>query len=203
MRNGTIAYYDGHAKEFVSRTLHADMRETQERFLEAVGSGGRILDFGCGSGRDSQYFAERGYNVTAIDGSEELCRIASAYTGLHVCCMDFFDFEADSEYDGIWACASLLHVERENLGKLLGMLERAMKAGGVLYISFKEGEFSGMRGGRYFADMTQESMRTLVLSATELREISTWRTVDVREDHAGENWVNGLFRKIRRSHGTV
>jgi len=195
MKNETLAYYEEHAEEFAAHTLQADMRETQELFLKEVGEGGRILDFGCGAGRDSRYFAERGYTVTAIDGSAQLCRIASAYTGLAVQRMDFAEFEAEAQYDGIWACASLLHVKREDLGALLGRLERALTAGGVLYLSFKRGDSGGLRGGRYFTDLTEESLRTLLASATALREIRIWQTEDVREDHAGETWVNGLFRK--------
>ena len=110
--DNTIKYYEEHAEEFAANTINADMEEIRRRFLAYLPERARILDFGCGTGRDTRAFLELAYEVTALDGSESMCRIASDFTGTPVRCMNFLDYTpADGEYyDGIWACASLLHL---------------------------------------------------------------------------------------------
>lgn len=111
--NRTLDYYNENAEAFFQNTACADMRHLYKRFLPLIPAGGRILDLGCGSGRDSRYFIEQGFQVTAADGSEALCRLASRYIGQEVLCMDFRDLAFKNCFDGVWACASLLHVPRE------------------------------------------------------------------------------------------
>lgn len=194
MRDITLDYYNSHAREFADSTKQADMHDEADRFLKEIVPGGHILDLGCGSGRDSKYFLEKGYHVTAVDGSLELCRIASEYIGQDVICRDFFEINEEETYDGIWACASLLHVEKERLPELLQNLHRALKEQGILYVSFKEGASSGMRNGRYFTDMTEDTIKEL-FADSDWREVQVWQSLDVRDNHPGESWVNGVFRK--------
>lgn len=115
----TLQYYNQNAGSFVSGTVHADLTDTLNRFLSRLEPGAAILDFGCGSGRDIKYFLEHGYQVEAIDGSEELCKIASAYTGIPVRQMYFQDLDVREQYDGIWACSSILHLEKTELRSVL------------------------------------------------------------------------------------
>ena len=109
----TIDYYDQNAQEYYERTVDADLAEIREYFLGFLRRDARILDFGCGSGRDAKAFAEAGRTVEALDGSQELCRIASEYLGMDVRNMMFQDFEETEAYDGLWACASILHLTYE------------------------------------------------------------------------------------------
>lgn len=109
----TLDYYNKKASEFVSGTVEEQFNEMQDTFLAYVPTGGKILDFSCGSGRDTKYFLSRGYVVEATDGSEELCNIASEYTGIPVKRMLFHELNSVEEYDGIWACASILHVTKQ------------------------------------------------------------------------------------------
>ena len=88
------------------------MRSARQRFLACLPAGAAILDFGCGSGRDAKAFLELGFSVEASDGSEELCRRASELTGIPVKRMLFSELSAADRYDGIWACASILHLPR-------------------------------------------------------------------------------------------
>ena len=101
--DNTLDYYNKNADEFVQGTLYVDFKQTQDRFLDKLPDGAYILDFGCGSGRDTKYFIDKGYIVDAIDGSEELCKIASDYTGVNVKQMLFEELEETEKYDGIWA----------------------------------------------------------------------------------------------------
>lgn len=146
----TLEYYNSKAKDFVSGTVNVAFNEIQDIFLEYIPVGSKILDFGCGSGRDTKYFLGKGYNVDATDGSEELCKIASEYSGIQVKQMLFEELNAIEEYDGIWACASILHVEKEHLSDVMKRMAIATKKGGVIYTSFKYGDFEGVRDGRFF-----------------------------------------------------
>ena len=115
----TLDYYNQNAQSFASGTVSVDFHETQDRFLKLLDKGSLVLDFGCGSGRDTKYFLEHGYQVDAIDGSKELCKIASEYTGITVKQMLFQELNETEKYDGIWACSSILHRSKEELKTVL------------------------------------------------------------------------------------
>ena len=114
MNNKTINYYNKYTKSFIQTTRSVDFTNIQNKFLSYLPSGASILDFGCGSGRDTKYFLKRNYNVTAIDGSEEICKEASKYTGIKVKQMLFEELNDQNIYDGIWACASILHLSKND-----------------------------------------------------------------------------------------
>ena len=82
IENKTLTYYNTHAQSFTQSTRGVDFTAIQNKFLDKLTAGAFILDFGCGSGRDTRYFLDQGYRVEAIDGSEELCRLAGEYTGI-------------------------------------------------------------------------------------------------------------------------
>ena len=191
----TLQYYDQCSDSFISGTRTADMSDTQSRFCACLPAGGSILDFGCGSGRDTKAFLDLGFSVEATDGSEELCTLASAYTGIKVRQMLFNELNVIERYDGIWACASVLHLPREELSDVIRRMETALKAGGVLYASFKYGTFEGMRNGRYFTDFTEETLKAFWEPVTSMRIFDLWITGDVRPDRKDERWINLLARK--------
>ncbi|MDD3417752.1 MAG: class I SAM-dependent methyltransferase, partial [Lachnospiraceae bacterium] len=137
----TLEYYNKKAHEFVNNTVSVNFTDTQDLFLEYLPENGYILDFGCGSGRDTKYFKEKGYKIEAIDGSEELCQIASEYSGIKVECMLFQDLNENDQYDGIWACASILHLSKTEMKDVLKKMIRSLKKNGIIYTSFKYGEF--------------------------------------------------------------
>lgn len=191
----TLDYYNSKAKDFVSDTVDIVFTEIQDIFLECVPVGGKILDFGCGSGRDTKYFLSKGYNVDAIDGSEKLCKIASEYTGVQVKQMLFEELDVVEEYDGIWACASILHVEKKQLTDIMKKIAIAMKTDGVVYASFKYGEFEGVRNGRFFTYLTEESLGELLETVPELVIEKLWTSADVRAERGEERWLNIVLRK--------
>jgi len=192
----TLEYYNENARTFSDQTQNVDFTETQERFLTLMPPQGRILDFGCGSGRDTKFFLERGYRVDAVDGSEELCRIASDYTGIRVRQMLFQDLDAVEQYDGIWACSSILHLKKEELRAVILKMITALKSTGYIYTSFKYGTFEGYRKQRYFTDFTEETMTDLLQSFPRLEIRELWISRDVRPDRDDEKWLNLLLQKI-------
>ncbi len=194
MNDKTIHYYDMHAKDFVAGTENADMRHCRDRFLHYLKQGTKILDAGCGSGRDMLAFKEAGYEVEAFDASAEICRLASEKTGIEVKQLRFEELEGEEEYSGIWACASLLHVKPEDLPDVLQRLNRILKPEGVLYASFKYGTGEREKDGRFFYDLTEDTCRSLLWNAGfSIREL--FITQDVRSGRSHEKWVNVIAGK--------
>ena len=193
--NETLNYYNLIAKEFASDTVSVAFQEIQDIFLEQIPLGGKILDFGCGSGRDTYYFRNKGYDVDAIDGSKELCKIASEYTGISVKRMLFEELDAVEKYDGIWACASILHVEKKKLPDIIKKMTTATKNGGVIYTSFKYGDFEGVKNGRYFTYLTEESFEEIIKVIPKLTIEKLWISSDVRIEQGKEQWLNIMLRK--------
>ena len=196
--NKTLDYYNNNAKAFAENTSNIVFSEIQDTFLAGLKNGASVLDFGCGSGRDTCYFLKKGYKVTALDGSAELCRIAEEKTGNPVIQMDFNDFDEQDRYDGIWACSSILHLSRQELKQVLVYMEQALHKGGIIYTSFKYSEFEGMRNGRYFTDFTEDSFRAFISEIEQLTVEKLWVTRDVRPGRQDEKWLNVILRTTRR-----
>ena len=196
MVNNTLIYYNTNAHSFVSSTLSVDFTQTQDKFLHLLPPTASILDFGCGSGRDTKYFLDAGMCVDATDGSEELCKLASEYTGIPVRQMLFEELDAKAQYDGIWACSSILHLSKESLKDVLRKMIAALKENGIIYTSFKYGTFEGERNGRFFTDFTEETFREFVADVDGIRIEEMWITGDVRPGRGDERWLNLILRKI-------
>ena len=193
--NKTIDYYNQNADSFVKGTVSVDFKNTQDKFLKVL-PGKRVLDFGCGSGRDTRYFMEAGFDVVAIDGAEELCKSASAYTGIQVKHMLFQDLDEVDQYDGIWACSSILHLSKDELRIVINKMSRALKLNGIIYTSFKYGNFEGERNGRFFTDFTLELFKDFISDVKDIVIEEYWITGDVRPGREEEKWLNLILRKI-------
>ena len=156
----TIDYYDRHAGAFAAQTADFDLEPIYQRFLRHVRPGGRILDAGCGPGRDALAFAERGYEVVAFDASEAMVQLARERVGdrVDVHCMRFQDLRWRNEFDGIWACASLLHVPTTSFTDVGGTLAMALRPGGAWYMSFKLGHGQRDVAGRLFVYHNVETL---------------------------------------------
>jgi SAM-dependent methyltransferase len=199
----TTAFYDAHASEFCEKTVGVDMSELYGPFLGGIPHGGRILDAGCGSGRDSLAFIRKGYHVVSMDASAEMVAVASRLTGQPALLMCFDEIGFDIEFDGIWACASLLHVARPDLPSMVARLRTALKPGGVFYLSFKYGDGERIERGRYFTDMNEALFYQLLATQTELERLRMWITDDVRNDREGrQRWLNALVRRRAASEET-
>lgn len=185
----TLDYYNKNAKVFVAGTISANMEVHYSCFTKYLKSGSKILDLGCGSGRDSFAFQKMGYKVTAIDGSEEVCKEATRQTGIDVKCMTFEELPYQNEFDGVWACASLLHVKKSEMKEILKKVTRTLKCSGVLYCSYKYGNQERIFDGRYFSDYTEKDILDL-LADTGLKCEKYWISSDVRTDRENEKWLN-------------
>ena len=161
-KNSTLNFYDNNASSYFEQTKNGDLKAVCDRFLDLLPKSAYILDFGCGSGRDSKYFLDNGYRVKAIDGSKKLCELASEYIGQPVECMRFDELSDDSVYDGIWACASIIHVERQMLPDVFARMIMATKDNGIVYASFKKGDKEINENGKYFNYITKDIFEKLL-----------------------------------------
>ncbi|MBK5940151.1 class I SAM-dependent methyltransferase [Halochromatium roseum] len=190
----TLAYYDAEAESFFATTVDVDMSSLYEPFLRQLAEGAAILDAGCGSGRDARIFNERGYAVTAMEPSPALAALAEAHCGLPVEIRRFQAIDWCGCFDGIWACASLLHVPLAELPEIMQRLARALRAGGILYVSFKYGRGQRVHGGRRFTDLDEAGLAKLLCRVPALKLVESWITADRRPDREGERWLNALLR---------
>jgi SAM-dependent methyltransferase len=191
----TVDYYNEHAEEFYRDTIGLNMEGLYAPFLSLVPKGGRILDAGCGSGRDSVYFMHEGYDVTAFDASSALVSLSARKLGDKVHCLSFHQISFDREFDGVWACASLLHVPRSEMGDAINKLAHALKQDGVLYASFKYGDKEEIIDGRLFSFYDEASFNKLIRGNSHLSLINLWKTEDVRKSRPNEYWLNVLLRR--------
>ena len=197
--NNTLCYYNSHADKFYETTVNVAFTTMYKPFLsklKEVKENPSILDFGCGSGRDTKYFLEHGYQVEAMDGSIELCRLASRYTGIDVKNMLFRELSEVKKYDGIWACSSILHLPQDELSDVMRKMAAALKENGVLYTSSKYGFFAGERNGRYFTDMTEELFTDFISGIKGLEVVEQWTTSDARPEREREKWLNIIMKKV-------
>lgn len=188
-------YYQQHAERFFTETVTVDMSALYQPFVAHLKPGARILDAGCGSGRDAKAFHEMGYDVEAFDASAELVELARQHSGLPVEQKRFEDVTEVERHDGIWCCASLLHVPLVELPEVLARLARALKPDGVWYLSFKYGSGEREKDGRVFTNMDEIKLDDLIADLENIVLLDTWITGDKRPERQNEKWLNSLLRK--------
>lgn len=187
-------YYQLHAQRFFSETVDVDMSELYCPFVAHLKPGARILDAGCGSGRDAKAFSEMGYEVEAFDASAELVELARQHTGLPVKQMRFEEVTEVERYDGIWCCASLLHVPLAELPGVMAQLAKALKPGGVWYLSFKYGSGEREKDGRRFTDMDEAGLGEMIVGLSGIELVECWQTHDQRPERE-DSWINLVLSK--------
>lgn len=192
----TKDYYNKNAQEFFNQTVKADMSELYDIFLKNLPyNQGKILDLGCGSGRDSKYFLDSGFEVVAMDISEELGKRASEYIGQKVIIQDMRELNYQDEFIGVWACASLLHLDEDEIVETLRKIFKSLKKDGIVYISFKYGDKNYEKDGRKFSCFTYEKFIKLG-KEFESKILQWFITEDVRADRKNEKWFNIVLKNF-------
>lgn len=192
----TLDYYNKNSEEYFNSTLNVDMTNTYKPFLKLVPKDGKILDLGCGSGRDSMNFMKLGYEVIAVDGAKKLAKRASVLLGKEVIVSTFEELELKEKFHGIWACASLLHIKREDLKIVLNNLYNNLDDNGVFYMSFKYGEKEYVDDkNRYFNCFTDESIISFINENTKYNILGLYITEDKLGRVNEVKWVNLICNK--------
>lgn len=191
----TINYYNSNAKSYFSSTVNVDMSTCYERFVKYLKPGGCIIDVGAGSGRDIMYFLKCGFEVEGIDASVELCKLASDYTGVKVECNTIQEWKPEKRYNGIWANASLLHLDIEEIQKFMDRISDMLQDKGVLYFSLKSGIVTGTDSdGRFFTDVSEENIQHFIEKNTDVSIVNMWQTED-KLNREGICWINVILQK--------
>lgn len=191
----TSEYYEKNGKAYAESTVNANMADSYSHFLPLVRGNGIILDLGCGSGRDSKSFIEKGFKVVAVDGSKQLCKYASSLLNQEVRNIKFDELDYENEFDGVWACASLLHVSKSSMHDILAKISKALKDDGIFYCSFKYGDSEREKDGRSFSDYNENDLKTLFTADLHLDIVEWWLSFDVRKDRSSEKWINIILKK--------
>ncbi|WP_232842793.1 class I SAM-dependent methyltransferase [Psychrosphaera ytuae] len=193
-------FYDDNAEQFFDSTVSVEMGDIYDRFLpylncQGTDTKGLVVDAGCGSGRDAKFYLNQGFEVYAFDASPTLAKKATEYLGQNVDVTTFDSFKINKKAQGIWCCASLLHVPRSALPQAINNIERHLASGGALYVSFKYGTEERIHNGRSFTDMNEALLADLFdgFSNFELKE--RWISADNRPDRQDEKWLNAIFIK--------
>lgn len=188
----TLSWYKENAPLYAEETKNSLVYDALREFLSRVEEKGRILDLGCGSGRDSFFFLEKGFFVDSMDGSEDMKREAERLFGINVRLSDFLSLDEYEKYDGVWAQASILHLDEESLRKVLYLISRALKKGGVFYSSFRKGEKDGFEDGRWYTNMTESRFSSLLPPNLHIEK--AWEGKDVRVG-VNKTWLSIISAK--------
>ena len=188
----TLSWYRENAIQYAEETRNSLVLDALWEFLSRMKEGGTILDYGSGSGRDSAYFLDKGFSVDSLDGSAEMKAQAERLFGIKVKLSSFLSLEEKEKYDGIWAQASILHLEEHDLKTALTLIERALKRDGVFYSSFRKGEEDGYEKGRWFTNMTERRFLSLLPASLYVEKI--WESQDVRPG-VNRTWLSIICRK--------
>lgn len=191
----TDKYYEEKSKEYFQRTVGVDISHLYSNFLELLPKDAKILDAGAGSGRDLLEFSKLGYDVIGMDSSSSLARLAEEYSGVRVIVSKFENMSFQEAFNGIWACASLLHSEKQLMTKILKNFHLALVLDGILFISVREGKGRMCaEDGRIYTFYSLQEISELIENA-EFEIISSWKTKDVIEGRDELVWINILARK--------
>ena len=188
----TLSWYRENAIQYAEETRNSLVLDALWEFLSRMKEGGTILDYGSGSGRDSAYFLDKGFSVDSVDGSAEMKAQAERLFGIKVKLASFLSLEEKDKYDGIWAQASILHLEEHDLRVALTLIERALKRDGVFYSSFRKGEEDGYENGRWYTNMTERRFLSFLPASLYVEKI--WESQDVRPG-VNRTWLSIICRK--------
>ena len=188
----TLSWYRDNAIQYAEETRNSLVLDALWEFLSRMKEGGAILDYGSGSGRDSAYFINKGFSVDSLDGSAEMKAQAERLFGIKVKLSSFLSLEEKEKYDGIWAQASILHLEEHDLRVALTLIERALKRDGVFYSSFRKGEGDGYENGRWYTNMTERRFLSFLPASLYVEKI--WESQDVRPG-VSRTWLSIICRK--------
>ena len=192
----SIGYYNQNTDAFIEGTIHADMHEHYNRFLPYLPERAHILDLGCGSGRDSLFFIKQGFSVVSVDGSKEVCKAAAKILNCEVRCLRFDELDYHDEFNGIWACASLLHVPKAEIADIMQKISDATKTNGVLYASFKYGDGETIKGNRLFNNYKENEIDSILQPSGFICK-EYWISNDVRPNRQQEKWLNIIAIKAQ------
>jgi len=190
----TVSWYNSNAQKYFRTTAHLDITHLYDSFLPNFSMGDIILDAGCGVGRDTRHFIREGFRVVSFDASIELGKICNQYPFAYCLHKSFSDIDFIEEFDGVWACASLIHLDPKEFCDALSKLYRALKSGGTIFISLKEKDNNSTAQQRKTYYHEEKIVKKILAKELMLQELCVWPTEGAMQDEIS-NWINYLYRK--------
>ncbi len=190
-RNSTIDYYDENYLEYYNKTIDSSlMKPVYELVLKNVDYGANILDAGSGVGRDTKYFIKRGFKVTSFDASKKMVEMCNEYPFAFCEHRDFETIQYGPEFDLVWACASLLHLSKDEFYATITKLHRALKNDGILYFSLKSKIDEEKSRGREFFVHDYSEVIHFMCSILKMKYINSWSSFSaISSTEAFENYI--------------
>lgn len=192
----SISYYNTYPEKFIQGTIDANMSKHHNRFVKYIKKDGSILDLGCGSGRDSLFFHNNGYQVTSMDGALKMVEHCKTILSNPVIHNSFEDYIPDRQFDGIWACASLLHVDRNHLSNIIKKYIAMLKKNGIFFMSFKDRAADFEKDGRYFTCFDKKGLIEFIRQYENIQILEVTETIDVRTLTTDQRWVSIIVKKV-------
>lgn len=202
----TIEVYNHNAQEYHQQSLSRVPIAEREKFIKMIPTGGNILDLACGSGRDTEFFVKSGYRTVGIDMSFDLLSIASE----RVTAATFYQQDMrklrfpENSFDGIWACAALLHLKKQELGPVLGSIRKILKPGGMTFLHVKVGTGQKLKAepslpgkSRFYAYYRPDEFNDYIRKADlTITETYTYNDRDRYHDSPETVWIVTYAKKL-------
>lgn len=191
----TLKYYEGTCREYDRFSSSIEMSEQWKSFESMLPPGGTVLDLGCGTGRDIKHFLEAGFIVEGVEPALAMANCARSKTGARI-----FDLAAEQiafveEYDGIWACASLMHMRKSAFFYTLPKIIKSLKPGGSFYFSLKQGVGEARNDdGRLFSFYEMDEIIYLFSLISNAQIVKQWVSKDVAGRRETQ-WLNIIVKK--------
>jgi SAM-dependent methyltransferase len=190
----TLQFYANEAVRYANQLKRRSYHHL-DSFLRLLPAGSSILELGCGSGDDTAYMLARGFNVTPTDGSPEIAAEAQKRLSSPVKVLLFHEIADQDIYDAVWASACLLHVPRKDLSNIIQRIQRALRAGGYFFASYKAGTEEGRdKFGRYFNYPSPEWLRS-AYGSEGWRDISISKLLGSGYDKEPTEWLHVIAIK--------
>ncbi|MBI6818436.1 class I SAM-dependent methyltransferase [Pseudomonas syringae] len=193
--HGTIEFYNKNSERYDQSTFNLKLETPWLEFTSRLRPNARILDVGCGSGRDMRHFIDLGYYVEGLEPSREMAKLARSRTGaiIHEISAEQIDF--NNQFDGVWACASLLHIDRSSMEHTFNSIMETLKQSGVFYFSLKPGGGTIRKeDGRLFANYTKSEIEELVSARPDINSFVSWESLDALHSR-NTTWLNFIVTK--------
>jgi cyclopropane fatty-acyl-phospholipid synthase-like methyltransferase len=189
-----MTIYKTNPQEYIDQTIKINMTHVYSVFEKYLKPSSYIWDVGCGSGRDSIFFSNKGHTLLASDYSQEMIDLIRPKVNFKIIVDDMTNSQINDQFDAIWACSSLLHLKKDHLSNFFKHISNNLKPNGMVYCSFKKGEVEREKFCLIFQDFTIDSFAKYMKELNMFDVIESFETKDSLSE-LRPDWVNFVLKK--------